>query len=308
MSEKLDLKRILIFVGFAFGLAWIIGLIVYLTGGLENSPELIPGSKITLAVVLLAVGYMGAPAVANLLTRLVTREGWQETWLRPKLKQGWPYWVAGWVVPSVMTILGAVAFFALFPQYFDPSLTQLQDMMAQASAPVSINPWLIVVIQTLTGILISPLVNSLFTFGEEFGWRGYLLQKLLPLGERKAMILLGVIWGVWHWPVIAMGHNYGLDYAGAPWLGMLAMVWFTFVIGTFLCWITLRGGSVWPAVIGHAAINGISALGAMVVQGEPNPLLGPMPVGLIGAAAWALLAAWIMAKGVAPKAAAVVEA
>ena len=308
MSEKLDLKRILIYLAFAFGLAWVIGLIVYLTGGLENSLELIPGSKITVAIVLLAVGYMGAPAVANLLTRLVTREGWQETWLRPKLKQGWPYWVAGWVVPSVMTILGAVVFFALFPQYFDPSLAVLQDMLAQSPTPVSISPWLIVVLQTLTGVLISPLVNSLFTFGEEFGWRGYLLQKLLPLGERKAMVLLGVIWGVWHWPVIAMGHNYGLDYAGAPWLGMLAMVWFTFVIGTFLCWITLRGGSVWPAVIGHAAINGISALGAIVVQGEPNPLLGPMPVGLIASVAWTLLAAWIMVKGSAPKAATVVEA
>ena len=54
------------------------------------------------------------------------------------------------------------------------------------------------------------------------------------------------------------------------------------------------------SAFGHAAINGISALGTMVVQGEPNPLIGPMPVGLIGAVAWALLAAWIMVGRIAP--------
>ena len=61
----------------------------------------------------------------------------------------------------------------------------------------------------------------------------------------------------------------------------------------FLAWATLRAGSVWPAVIGHAAINGISALGALVVQGNPSSLLGPLPVGLLGSLGWAAVAGWI---------------
>lgn len=98
----------------------------------------------------------------------------------------------------------------------------------------------------------------------------------MPLGARRAFVLTGAIWGVWHWPVIAMGHNWGLDYPGVPWLGMLAMVWFTFLIGTFLGWATLRSGSVWPAVIGHGAINGIAGIAMLFARGRPNPLLGPV--------------------------------
>jgi membrane protease YdiL (CAAX protease family) len=112
----------------------------------------------------------------------------------------------------------------------------------------------------------------------------------MPPGGRKAMLLIGLIWGVWHWPVILMGHNYGLAYPGAPFLGPLAMVWFTLILGIFLGWATLKGSSVWPAVIGHAAINGIASLGAIFVRGQPNPLLGPLPVGVIGGIGFAIVA------------------
>jgi uncharacterized protein len=288
VSTQLDKKRILIFLAFAFGIAWLNGLVIYLTGGLVNSPELIPDSGITLSLVLLAVGYMGAPTLAHLLTRLITRDGWHNLYLRPR-RFGWLYWPVAWFAPLIMTILGAVLFFVVYPQYYNPSLKVLREMLTGAGQTVPSSLWTIVIIQTLTGVLIAPIINSLFTFGEEFGWRAYLQPMLMPLGGRKAVLLVGIIWGVWHWPVIAMGHNYGLEYSGAPWLGMLMMVWVTIGLGTFLGWLTLRSGSVWPAVIAHAAINGISGLATVCVQGDPNPLLGPFPVGLVGSAAWVVL-------------------
>lgn len=292
-------RRILIFLGFAFGIAWVIGLIIFLTGGLIHSPVLIPGSGITLAGVLLALGYMMAPTLANILTRLITREGSHALYLRPHIRLGWLYWIAAWIVPAVLTLLGAALFFLLFPQYYDPALSTLHDLLAKsvpAATLAQINLWSIVAIQIAQAVILAPLLNGLFTFGEEFGWRAYLLPKLLPLGTRTAVIALGVIWGVWHWPIIAMGHNYGLNYPGAPWSGMLMMVWFTLVTGTFLCWVTLRSGSVWPAVIGHAAINGIAGIGALFVQGQPDPLLGPLPVGLIGSIPWVIVALWILLR------------
>ena len=231
---------------------------------------------------------MGAPAIAHVLTRLMTQEGWSNTWLRPR-RRSWPYWMVAWFTPAVMTILGAAVFFAIFPQYFDPSLGALREMLAQAGQAVPEALWMTVLVQTLTGVLIAPFVNGLFAFGEEFGWRAYLQPKLLPLGARKAILLIGLIWGVWHWPLIAMGHNYGLEYSGAPWLGMLMMVWLTIGLGTFLGWLTIRAGNVWPAVIGHAAINGTGALAALCLSGKPNPLLGPYPTGIIGSAAWVVL-------------------
>ncbi len=294
-NNQVDVKRISIFLGFAFGIAWLNGLVIHLTGGLVHGPEIVRGSGITVSLVLLAGGYMWAPTWAHLLTRLVTREGWSDTYLRPR-RQGWPYWIAAWFIPSIMTILGAGLFFMLFQRYFDPSLKMLQDMLATAGQAISTPLWTTVIIQTLSGVLIAPFINSLFTFGEEFGWRAYLQPKLMPLGGRKAILSIGLIWGVWHWPVIAMGHNYGLEYPGAPWLGMLMMVWVTIGLGTFLGWLTIRAGNVWPAVIGHAAINGISGLAAICVQGNPNPLLGPYPIGLIGSAAWVVLTLAILLK------------
>ena len=304
-AARLDTRRIAVYLVFSFGIAWVVGLVIYLTGGLRNSPRVVPGTPITLAVVLLATGYMWAPALAHILTRAVTREGWGDTFLAPRLRRSWPYWVAAWVGPGLLILLGAAFFYALFPRYFDPSLSAVRAILRQAEGitgrPFPMSPWVFVIIQTAQAIVIAPVINGLFTFGEEFGWRAYLQPKLMPLGGRRAFLLMGVIWGIWHWPVIAMGHNYGLDYAGAPWLGMLAMVWFTFVVGTFLGWAALRSGSVWPAVIGHGAINGIAQIGMLFVKGRPSPLLGPMPVGFVASVPWVLVALLILLSRNAPK-------
>ena len=292
MENKLENKRILIFLFFAFGIAWVVALIIYLTGGLANSPVLVPGIPFTLALLLAVTGYMWAPALAHIITRLISREGWGNVLLRPYFKH-WPYWIAAWFVPPLVTILGTILFFTIFPNYYDPSLKRILEMLAMNWAyPIDVRK--LILIQTAVGILVAPLLNGPATFGEEFGWRGYLQPKLMPLGGRKALVIIGIIWGVWHWPMIAMGHNYGLDYPGAPWLGMLMMVWFTLILGIFLGWVTIRSRCVWPAVIGHGAINGIANLGSIFVQGSPNPLLGPLPIGLIGSLPMALLALAIL--------------
>jgi membrane protease YdiL (CAAX protease family) len=291
MWETLDKRRISIFLLFAFGIAWAVGLVIALTGGLANSIPIATGSPITLAIVLLATIYMWAPALANMLTRVITGEGFTNTWLRPYFRRGWPYWLAAWFLPGIFTLLGAGLFFVLFPQNFD---RELNSLVLALPAGVDMNLWAFFALMMVQAMVISPLVNSIATFGEEFGWRGYLLQKLLPLGKRRALLILGVIWGVWHWPITAQGHNYGLDYPGFPWLGMLAMVWFTIVFGIFLSWATLRARSVWPAVIGHAAINGIAGVGLLLARGNPNPLLGPSPAGIIGSVACTIFAAWVL--------------
>lgn len=284
--NKVDWKRISIYIAFAFGIAWLAALAIQLTGGLKESPY---------SLVILAVGYMGAPAAANILTRLVTREGWQDLYLRPKFKQGWIYWLICWIAPALFTFLGMVVFFAILPQYFDPSLTTLQTMMEESAASSgqtlpAMDPWVIVISQTITALLIAPIINALPILGEEFGWRAYLQPKLMPLGGRQAMLWMGLVWGLWHAPIIAMGHNYGLDYPGAPWLGILAMIWTMFILGTFLGWAALRAGSVWPAVIGHGAFNGIAGIYVFLTRGEPNLILGPSVVGIIGSLGFAIVA------------------
>ncbi|MCB0166798.1 MAG: CPBP family intramembrane metalloprotease, partial [Anaerolineae bacterium] len=256
-------------------------------------PVLIAGTPITLAFLLISTVVMWSPALAHILTRIITHEGWQIKQLQPRFKRTWPYWLTAWFLPGILTLGGLALFLLIFPGYFDSSLSTLRTLIETSAPDMDLSGntlWLIIAAQTVQAMVMAPLVNSFATFGEEFGWRAYLQPKLMPLGGRRAMLLLGVIWGVWHWPIILMGHNYGLDYPGAPVLGPLAMVWFTIVFGIFLGWLTIKSGNVWPAVIGHAAINGIAGLGGLFVHGEPNPLLGPLPTGIIGGVGFTLVA------------------
>jgi membrane protease YdiL (CAAX protease family) len=291
MDRKLETKRIWIFIGFTFGIAWAFDLAVYFAGGVTDLRiASLPG--------ILMIGSMAAPAAAHILTRLVTGEGWKNVYLRPQFKMGWCFWAIAWLGTPLLILLGTGLFFVVFPQYLDSTLLTARQMLDQITTstgrPVPFGPAVLLVLQVIQGIVLGPLTNGWATLGEEFGWRAYLLHKLMPLGGRRAVLLLGVIWGVWHWPVIAMGYNYGIDYAGAPWLGLLAMTWFTVVLGTYLAWMTLKSRSVWPAVIGHASINCLGTIGTLVSKGQPNSLLGPTMAGLVASLPLVLLALWLL--------------
>ena len=297
-QPRLDTRRLFIFLAFAFGIAWVFGLIIYLTGGLVNSPVLIQTPHVTLAVVLLATGYMWAPALSHIFTRLLTHEGAHNLGLWPKLKRGWPFWLLAWFMPGILTILGMIVYFVIFPAQFDPKFTTLQQILDNAARltghPVPFTAQVYFVIQTMQAMLLAPLLNSVATFGEEFGWRAYLQPKLMPLGARRALVLVGLIWGIWHWPVIFMGYEYGFGYWGAPLVGPLLFLVFTVSVAILFGWLVLRAGSIWPSVIGHGAINGIAALGVYAMIGKPNLLLGPAPIGIIGGLPIFLLAAYVL--------------
>jgi uncharacterized protein len=189
-APGMDKKRLSIFLALAFGIAWLTALIIFLTGGLTDSPQITPG--LPLAVVLLAGVYMWAPAIASLLTRIITREGWRDSMLRANLKRGWPFWLAAWVLPAVLTIVGLAVYFLVFPHLYDPDFSFIRlNIPAGAAAP-----WVLIAAQTLQGIIISPFINGFFTFGEELGWRGYLLPKLMPLGGRRKRCWYQGLFGV----------------------------------------------------------------------------------------------------------------
>jgi len=279
MNEKTK-KNITIFLAFAFGISWLSGLVIFLTGGIVNSPEIVPGTGITLALILMASVYMWGPAMANIITRWVTREGWHSHFLKPFFKQSWLWMLIGWFGPAVLTILGSIIFFLLFPRYFDSGMEIVKSQLGQAVEIQNLTQ--LVIMQTLVAALISPLLNLISTFGEEFGWRAYLLPKLVPFGTRRALILSSIIWGIWHWPAVLMGHNYGLDYWGYPWSGLIATIWVMFSIGVFIGWLALKARSVWPAVFAHGALNGMAAIGMLFLSRQAPMLLGPTPAGIVG--------------------------
>jgi len=234
--------------------------------------------------------FMFAPTIANIATRLITREGWSNTLLRLNIRRGWRFYLAAWFLPGLAAIVGGAIYYLLFPSRVDLSLSLVRSQMAQNPQLSGMDPWPLMFNQVAFTILVIPWINMLTAIGEEFGWRAYLLQKFLPLGSRKAVLLMGAIWGVWHWPYIFMGYNYGLNYWGAPVVGMLLFVVITCILSTFLTWVTLRSGSVWPAAIGHGAVNATVYLLTFLLIGKPDLLIGPVTMGIIGSLGYTVLA------------------
>ena len=142
----------------------------------------------------------------------------------------------------------------------------------------------IATIGALFAFTLAPIVNLLPAAGEELGWRGYLLARLQPLGPRRAALVVGLIWGIWHAPVIMIGHN----YPNEPALGPLLMIVLTLAYGVILAWLRARSGSIWPAALAHGTLNAQGGAVAMFLT-PANPLVGA-PIGLVALIPTLLLA------------------
>jgi membrane protease YdiL (CAAX protease family) len=284
MNTTIDRKRIFIFMGITYGITITLALVIFFNGGLYSDyPRMTLLGNILLAVT------MFVPALANIATRLITREGWSNTFLRPNLFRGWPFYLAAWFLPLIAIILGGAIYFLLFPGRFDLSMTYARQT-GQIPADWIADPWAVVISRAVLRGFRNVLIYFFLFLGEEFGWRAYLLPKLLPLGTRKAILLLGVIWGMFHWPAIFMGFQYGLNYWGAPVVGPLLFVLIIMSPNALFAWVTLRTGSVWPACIAHGVHNATSMLVIYFLRGEPDSLIGPNAEGIVGCLGYALLA------------------
>ncbi len=285
-DKALTKKRILIFIILAMAFAWTVFLIVPLSGMTYG------GSMVSQLIVGAA---MFAPALASVLTRLLTREGFGKMYLRPNFKGHGKAYLVLYFGPTLLIFLSCAFYFLIFPGVFDPAQTTIRQMIA--SSPVALTPPVIVLLASLVILAIGPVVNILPTLGEELGWRGYLLPKLRELfSDRVALVVTGVIWGFWHFPIIVMGHNYGTGYAGYPWLGILAMIVFCVSLGIVEGYASIRLDSVIPAAMIHSAVNAGAGLPFLMAATGYNALLGPAITGLVGGLPLMLLAVILFVK------------
>jgi membrane protease YdiL (CAAX protease family) len=137
-------------------------------------------------------------------------------------------------------------------------------------------------------VVIGPLLGLIISFGEEYGWRGFLQTELNKLGRVRGTLLLGVIWGIWHWPVIWMGYN----YPGQPVLGSLFMVAYCVILAYFLAYAVFKSKGVWTAAYLHALNNQTLSFFLMAVVAPVNKMnsfgMG-LPALLLGAVVILLL-------------------
>ncbi len=277
-DSKIHRKGILSFLLITFALTYVVELALILSGvRFAQLPPIFAGYVVA--------GAMWIPAFATVLvTRFITREGLSSTNIR--LGSFRPYLQTAILLPLVFAVIYGLSW-GLGLSQPDWDLSEFRSMiasLADAELPPISSPALALVGVFLGSSLISPFLNGLFGFGEELGWRGYLLPKLMPLGKPRAYLLVGVIWSLWHLPLISIGFT----YPNRPLLGMLAFTGLTIGFGIFLNEMTLLHKSSLLAGWIHGVFNS-QKLGVWpLLFPNTDPLVGGY-AGVIGIAIWFLL-------------------
>jgi len=247
-------KTIVIYFVFAFSLAWIIwGMLALLGVSLTSSA----------GTVAVAVS-MFAPAAAVLITKKASGGNRVfEPSFKPKFRGHIRWYLCAWLIPIALLFLGGVLYFVMFRNQFDPGLANVRSTLESESGTTVTDSALhtAVVLEIMAGTTVNVIASMALAIGEEIGWRGFLFPAVRNRANAvKAYIICGAIWGLWHAPIIAAGHNFGFGYAGYPWIGILAMVPLCIGMGTFLSYVTGKTGSIWPAALAHGTINAVSGL------------------------------------------------
>ncbi|MGB9673158.1 MAG: lysostaphin resistance A-like protein [Anaerolineales bacterium] len=269
-------KAISAYLIIAFGIAWILFCLPLVIGKSSSTN----GFSSTLIFWSIA---MWAPGVAALLTTLVVRKQPLGVLNLNRLGERKLYLYA-WLIPLLLAIATAILTWAFGLGKLDIQFSQIKEAMQNAPGGTTIPVWLVVLLQIIFSITLAPLINTIFAIGEELGWRGFLLPQLLPLGQGKAILLSGAIWGIWHAPAIIQGHN----YPNHPYLGVFLMIIFCILMGTLLSWLYLRTQSPWAPALAHGTLNAVAGLPLMFLQGVDITLGGTIaslrgwiPLGLL---------------------------
>lgn len=281
----------------AYAGMWLACMPLWLGGGLASPWFLLCA----------AIGMYTPTLAAFVAAKLVERQ--------PKVLLNLGIWpVASWgrLVASVAIVFGVVVAVCLAAQVtsaiagtyvFDlrtfAGAQQLIDaQLAQAgrgaeALPV---PIAVLVVVQLVSLPLNAAVSSALALGEEVGWRGFLLPRLgARLGDPLAVVAVGIIWGVWHAPLLLLGYNYPTL---APGLRLVWMSVFCIELTAILGWVRQRARSVWPAAIGHGTVN--AALGSLAVMLGASPDLRTAAGTLMGWAGWPVglaLGAWLLWRG-----------
>jgi len=245
--------------------------------------------------VAMVMGMMWMPGMVSLLCRMVFAEGFGDVGWRVGRAR---YWAWAYLVPMVVCALAY-------------STALLLGKVAPASAEVLRTPvefvWVFTISPPFPEVGVAGLVFQRFVlvalptgmitsfflaFGEELGWRGYMLTRILRTGWPFPLLVSGLIWGLFHFPFILLT-NYG--YHGP--LTLVGYTTLTVLFGVFISWLRLKSGSVWVATMAHTSFNVfVQGVGMLCFIGEDS-WLWVGDYGILILVPYAVLVVWLYGSG-----------
>ena len=237
----------------------------------------------------LVYGLMWTPGIASIVCRLVLRAGFRDVSFRVGGRAGWKAIGLAWLLPPVFgCAVYGLAWGTGLARFGVPPLA---DVGLSALGP----PARFATLLGLTLTLVSFL--SLFSAaGEEIGWRGYLLTRLIEAEVPRPVLVSGLVWALWHVPLIVSG-----QYAAGPnrFLSAATFVVTVVGIGFTMAFLRLSTGSIWPAVVLHGVWNAVIQGAFDTSTKEPSIWVGE--AGILVAAASVAVAWALVRKGFAAR-------
>jgi uncharacterized protein len=200
---------------------------------------------------------MWSPAAASVVARLVLREGFADVSFRFGGRRTLKAILLAVVFPIVIGLVAYGIAWATGLAQFDPQpLGLVASFVGDTASSVTI----FVVMLALAATIVT-IFAALSAAGEEIGWRGYMLTRLIDAGVPRPVLASGLIWGLWHVPLVLAGvYVAGSSPIVSAVLLMVSVTSFGFVFART----RLETGSIWPAIALQAAWNSI-------IQGAFNP-------------------------------------
>jgi len=272
------MKKSLLFIELTFFFSWLIAFLFFILGGKWNTPS----------AFVVAIVYMFIPmTIAIIVQKFVYKQPLLELLGISFKLNSW--FLVAWLLPPIITFatLGVSLFFpgveyspemTEWFERFKSILTPEQlEQMKSKTATFPIHPiW----VGLLQGLLAGITINAVTGFGEELGWRGLLQREFGYMGFRKSSAIIGIIWGIWHAPVILQGHNYPQH----PLAGVMMMTIFTLLLSPIFSYVRIKAKSVIATAIMHGSLNGTGGLAIMVIKGGND-----LSIGMTGLAGFIVL-------------------
>lgn len=225
------------------GLRIYLTVLVVLSAILEGTIIRLGGFVNATAGALVLV-LMYVPAFSSVVARLIGREGFDDVSFQWGGRTGTRAALAAWLLPVAVAV----------PVYGLAWLTGLAPFAAPTGGTLASigNPILRLVASLPLALTVGTVLSCLSAFGEEVGWRGYLVPRLVEAGVPRPYLISALIWCTWHVPLILWA-----GYATGPYPAMSAFLFVASItpVGLIYARWRMATGSVWPAVIAHGSWN-----------------------------------------------------
>lgn len=235
-STKQKLKPTIIFLSITLALSSIFYFLIIYSGKLGGGNG------------LYASGLMWCPGIAALITMKILKRdistlGWK--WGKTK------YQLLSYLIPVFYGLI-AYVFIWLFGWggFYDKEFVK---GLTESFGLGSVGDGVIIAIYVILVGIFGTIRSAANALGEEIGWRGFLVPELYKnYGFIKTSFITGLIWGIWHLPILLFA-----DYnSGTPsWFAMTCFMVGIVSDGFTYTWLRIKSGSLWTAVIFHAAFN-----------------------------------------------------